>query len=187
MKTFKVNGKNGSYAINLPQSLEELGTEYLSKCTDFINPAPNYAVVAVVYKDLLSLVLTVAKKKNPVNAAVIPVFVKAGDSDSEFIKSIKLGDRVVVSGSDLSIGHHIKSPYNKITPSNIMIICDGDKDIYRDSMTMKEPVCFVEFKLVPISAIHAKLNDTPKGYVNPFIKGYSNSFISNYGKTDIEN
>lgn len=179
MKTFKVNGKNGSYVINLPQSLEELGTEYLSKCTDFINPAPNYAVVAVVYKDLLSLVLTAAKKKTPVNTAVIPVFIKAGESDSEFIKSINLGDRVVVSGSDLSIGHHISSPYNKITPSYISLICDGDKDIYRDSMTMQEPVCFVEFKLVPISAIHAKLDDNVKGYINPF--------ISNYGKNDVEN
>lgn len=179
MKTFKVNGKNGSYVINLPQSLEELGTEYLSKCTDFINPAPNYAVVAIVYKDLLSLVLTAAKKKTPVNTAVIPVFVKAGESDSEFIKSINLGDRVVVSASDLSIGHHISSPYNKITPSYISLICDGDKDIYRDSMTMQEPVCFVEFKLVPISAIHAKLDDNVKGYINPF--------ISNYGKNDVEN
>ena len=169
MKTFKVNGKAGSYVINLPQNLEEIGTEYLSDCTKFINPAPNYAVVAVVYKDSLSLVLTAAKKKTPVNAAVIPVFVKAGDSDSEFIKSIKLGDRVVVSASDLSIGHHISSPYNKITPSTISVICDGDKDIYRESMTMQEPVCFVEFKLIPISAIHAKLDDTVKDYINPFI------------------
>ena len=54
MKTFKVNGRAGSYVINFPQSLEEVGTEYLSNCTDFINPAPNYAVIAVVYKDLLS-------------------------------------------------------------------------------------------------------------------------------------
>ena len=169
MKAFKVNGKAGSYVINLPQSLKEIGTEYLSDCTKFINPAPNYAVIAVVYKDLLSLVLTASKKKTPVNAAVIPVFVKAGDSDSEFIKSINLGDRVVVSGSDLSIGHHISSPYNKITPSTISIICDGDKDIYRESMAMKEPVCFVEFKLVPISAIHAKLDNTTKNYINPFV------------------
>ena len=178
MKTFKVNGKAGSYVINLPQSLKEIGTEYLSYCTKFINPAPNYAVIAVVYEDLLSLVLTGAKKKTPVNIAVTPVFVKAGDNDSEFIKSINLGNRVVVSGSDLSIGHHINSPYNKITPSTISIICDGDKDIYRESMTMQEPVCFVEFKLVPISAIHAKLDDTPKGYVNPF--------ISTVGKDDVE-
>ena len=169
MKTFKVNGKAGSYFMQLPQSLEEVGTKYLDDCTKFINPAPNYAVIAVVYKDLLSLVLTASKKKTPVNAAVIPVFVKAGDNDSEFIKSINLGDRVVVSGSDLSIGHHISSPYNLITPSTVSTICDGDKDIYRESMTMQEPVCFVEFKLVPISAIHAKLDDTVKGYANPFI------------------
>lgn len=169
MKTFKVNGKAGSYVINLPQSLKEIGTEYLSDCTKFINPAPNYAVVAVVYKDLLSLVLTAAKKKTPVNTAVSPVFVKAGDSDSEFIKSINLGDRVVVSGSDLSIGHHISSPYNKITPSIIAFICDGDKDIYREAMTMQESVCFVEFKLVPISAIHAKLDNTKNKYLNPFV------------------
>ena len=169
MKTFKVNGKAGSYVINLPQSLKEIGTKYLDDCTKFINPAPNYAVVAIVYKDSLSLVLTAAKKKTPVNAAVIPVFVKAGDSDSEFIKSINLGDRVVVSASDLSIGHHISSPYNKITPSTISVICDGDKDIYRESMTMQEPVCFVEFKLVPISAIHAKLDNTTKNYINPFV------------------
>lgn len=178
MKAFKVNGKAGSYVINLPQSLEEIGTKYLDDCTKFINPAPNYAVVAIVYKDLLSLVLTASKKKTPVNAAVIPVFVKAGDSDSEFIKSVKLGDRVVVSGSDLSIGHHISSPYNKITPSIIASICDGDKDIYREAMTMQELVCFVEFKLVPISAIHAKLDDTPKGYINPF--------VSAAGKDDVE-
>ena len=169
MKTFKVNGDAGSYLITLPQSLDEIGTDYLKQCTDFINPAPNYAVIAIVYKDLLSLVLTASKKKTPVNAAVIPVFVKAGDSDSEFIKSINLGDRVVVAASDLSIGHHISSPYNKITPSIIASICDGDKDIYKEAMTMQELVCFVEFKLVPISAIHAKLDDTPKGYINPFV------------------
>ena len=169
MKAFKVNGKAGSYFMELPQSLEEVGTKYLDDCTKFINPAPNYAVIAVVYKDLLSLVLTASKKKTPVNAAVIPVFVKAGDNDSEFIKSINLGDRVVVAASDLSIGHHISSPYNKITPSIIASICDGDKDIYREAMTMQEPVCFVEFKLVPISAIHAKLDNTTKNYINPFV------------------
>ena len=169
MKSFEVNGNIGSYLINLPQSLEEVGTEYLTHCTNFINPAPNYAVVAVVYKDSLSLVLTSFKKKAPTNMAVIPVFIKSGVTDSEFINSLNLGDRVVIAGSDLSIGHHISSPYNKITPSTISVICDGDKDIYRESMTMQEPVCFVEFKLVPISAIHAKLDKTTNNYLNPFI------------------
>ena len=169
MKTFEVNGNAGSYLINLPQSLEEVGTEYLTHCTDFINPAPNYAVVAVVYKDSLSLVLTSFKKKTPTNMAVIPVFIKSGVTDSEFIISLHLGDRIVIAGSDLSIGHHINSPYNKITPSTICSVCEGDKDIYKKAMSMQEPVCFVEFKLVPISAIHAKLDYTKNEYLNPFI------------------
>lgn len=169
MKTFEVNGNVGSYLINLPQSLEEVGTEYLTHCTDFINPAPNYAVVAVVYKDSLSLVLTSFKKKAPTNMAVIPVFIKSGVTDSEFINSLNLGDRVVIAGSDLSIGHHINSPYNKITPSTICAVCEGDKDIYKKAMSMQEPVCFVEFKLVPISAIHAKLDTTKNEYINPFV------------------
>ena len=169
MKTFEVNGNAGSYLINLPQSLEEVGTEYLTHCTDFINPAPNYAVVAVVYKDSLSLVLTSFKKKTPTNMAVIPVFIKSGVTDSEFIISLNLGDRIVIAGSDLSIGHHINSPYNKITPSTICAVCEGDKDIYKKAMSMQELVCFVEFKLVPISAIHAKLDTTPNEYINPFV------------------
>lgn len=169
MKSFEVNGNAGSYLIRLPQSLEEIGTKYLTDCTDFINPAPNYAVVAVVYKDSLSLVLTSFKKKAPTNMAVIPVFIKAGVTDSEFINSLNLGDRVVIAGSDLSIGHHINSPYNKITPNTICMVCDGDKDIYKKAMSMQEPVCFVEFKLVPISAIHAKLDTTTNEYLNPFI------------------
>lgn len=169
MKSFEVNGNAGSYLINLPQSLEEISTEYLTHCTDFINPAPNYAVVAVVYKDSLSLVLTSFKKKTPTNMAVIPVFIKSGATDSEFIISLNLGDRIVIAGSDLSIGHHINSPYNKITPSTICSVCEGDKDIYKKAMSMQEPVCFVEFKLVPISAIHAKLDTTTNEYLNPFI------------------
>ena len=178
MKTFKVNGDAGSYLITLPQSLDEIGTNYLKQCTDFINPAPNYAVVAVVYKDSLSLILTAYKKKTATNMAVVPVFIKAGTNDSEFIKSIELGDKVVVSGSDLSIGHHIQAPFNKITPTIITALCEGDKDIYKEAMIMTEPVCFVEFKLVPISAIHAKLDDKVKISIN-------NPFVTNVSKDNV--
>ena len=178
MKTFKVNGDAGSYLITLPQSLDEIGTDYLKQCTDFINPAPNYAVVAVVYKDSLSLILTAYKKKTATNMAVVPVFIKAGTNDSEFVKSIELGDKVVVSGSDLSIGHHIQAPFNKITPKIITSLFEGDKDIYKEAMIMTEPVGFVEFKLVPISAIHAKLDNKIKISIN-------NPFVTNVSKDNV--
>lgn len=170
MKTFNVNGKLGEFEINLPESLSEISNDYLKSCTDFIHPAPNYAVVAIVYKDSLSLVLTSAKKKQPTNVSIIPVFVKAGETESQFINNLKMGDKVVVSGSDLSIGHHINSPYNKITPNNIINIVDGDKEIYSKAIAMTTPVCFVEFKLVPVSAIHANLDKTANSFINPFVK-----------------
>ena len=169
MKTFKVNGKLGEFEITLPEELSEVSNEYLQNCVAHINPAPNYAVVAIVYKDSLNLVLTSARKNQPTQLAIIPVFIKTGETDSEFIKSIKLGDRVVISGADLSIANHINSPYNKITPNNIIALCEGDKDIAKESLTMRTPVCFVEFKVVPINAIHAQLDKTPNNFVNPFV------------------
>ena len=169
MKTFKVNGNLGEFELNLPESLSEISNDYLMSCTKFIHPAPDYAVVAVVYKDSLSLVLTAAKKNKPANIAVIPVFIKAGETSSEFINNLSIGNRVVIASSDLSIGHHINSPYNKITPQNVIDVCDGDKEIYKDAILMQKPVCFIEFKLVPVSAIHANLDNTATSFINPFV------------------
>lgn len=169
MKTFNVNGNLGKFVLNLPESLSEISNDYFKHCTDFVNPAPDYALVAIVYKDSLSFVLTAAKKKQPVNAAIIPIFIKAGESNSEFINNIKLGDKIVISGSDLSMGHHINSPYNKITPTNIIAVCDGDKDIYKEAMLLDKPICLVEFKLVPTCAIHGKLDKATNSFINPFI------------------
>lgn len=169
MKTFKVNGNLGEFELNLPESISEISNDYLMNCTDFIHPAPDYAVVAVVYKDSLSLVLTAAKKNKPANIAVIPVFIKAGETSSEFINNLSIGNKVVIAASDLSIGHHINSPYNKITPQNVIDVCDGDKEIYKDAILMQKPVCFIEFKLVPVSAIHANLDNTATSFINPFV------------------
>ena len=169
MKTFNVNGNLGKFVLNLPESLSEISNDYFKQCTDFVNPAPDYALIAIVYKDSLSLVLTAAKKKQPVNAAIIPIFIKAGESNSEFVNNLKLGEKVVIAGSDLSMGHHINSPYNKITPTNIVAVCDGDKEIYKNAMLVDKPICLVEFKLVPTCAIHGKLDKTVNTFINPFI------------------
>lgn len=169
MKTFNVNGNLGEFTINLPESLEEITPEYLMQCTKFVHPAPNYALVAVVYKDSLSLVLTSAKKNKPTNISIVPIFVKAGETEDVFIRSLEVGNRVVIAGSDLSIGHHINSPYNKITPTNIVNLCEGDKNIYSEAILMQTPVCFVEFKLVPINVIHANLDYTKNNFANPFV------------------
>lgn len=170
MKTLKVNGNLGEFELNLPESLREISNDYFKECTDFVNPAPNYVLVAVVYKDSLSLVLSSAKKNKPANIAIVPVFIKAGKTESDFINSLKCGDRVVISGSALSLAHHINSPYNKITPANIINICEGDRNIYSEAITMQTPVCFVEFKLIAANEVHAMLEDTKTLSINPFVR-----------------
>ena len=170
MKTLKVNGNLGEFEVNLPESLKEIKDDYFKNCTDFVHPAPHYALVAIVYKDSLSLVLSSAKKNKPTNVAIVPVFIKAGKTDSEFINSLSCGDRVVISGSALSLAHHINSPYNKITPTNIINLCEGDKNIYSEALTMQTPVCFVEFKLIAANEIHAMLEDSKTLSINPFVR-----------------
>lgn len=169
MKTFNVNGKLGAFEINLPENLNEIGNDYFKACTEFIHPAPNYAVVAIIYKDSLALVLSSAKKNKPANVAVIPVFIKAGETDSEFINGLKCGDKVVISASALSLAHHVNSPYNKITPNNIINICEGDKEIYSKALILQTPVCFIEFKLIAVNEINAQLDKTTNSFINPFI------------------
>ena len=170
MKNFKVNGSLGEFELRLPESLEEIPVEYFKECTDFVHPAPNYALVAIVYKDSLNLILTSAKKKEGVNVAIIPIFVKGGTTDSEFINSLKTGDKVVISGSDLSIGNHINSPYNKITPDNIIRVCqNAGREFYQSTLELNTPICLVEFKLVPMNAIRSKLDRTKNSFINPFI------------------
>ena len=170
MKTFKINGKLGEFDVSLPEELSEISEDYLKSCTDFIHPDKYYALVGIVYKDTLNLILTSARKQKPAQVNIVPIFIKAGECESDFIKNLKLGDRIVISPSDLSLGHHIKSPYNKITPDYIVDICEGDKNITGTLWsTIQNPVCFLEFKLVPITAIHAVLDKTPYKFDNPFI------------------
>lgn len=170
MKNFKVNGSLGEFELSLPESLEEIPVEYFKECTDFVHPAPNYALVAIVYKDSLNLILTSAKKTEGVKVAIIPIFVKGGTTDSEFINSLKTGDKVVISGSDLSIGNHINSPYNKITPDNIIRVCqNAGREFYQSTLELNTPICLVEFKLVPMNAIRSKLDRTKNSFINPFI------------------
>ena len=151
-------------------SLEEIPVNYFKECTDFVHPAPNYALVAIVYKDSLNLILTASKKKEGASVAIVPVFIKAGTTDSEFINGLNMGDKIVISGSDLSIGNHINSPYNKITPTNIVNVCQGaGREFYQSTIELQTPICLVEFKLVPIGAIKSKLDKTKNSFVNPFI------------------
>lgn len=167
MITFNVNGKRGTKSISLPSKLSEVTPEYLLEVSKSIKIANDYSLIAIVYKESPStLILTANSKKKEATASIVPVFVKSGDSDSNFIKDIKAGDKIIISPSDIALGHHVSAPANTITITNVLSYLEGDKDLYSNA-ELKTLCYFVEFKLVPNCNIHG--NYTSCKYLNSLL------------------
>lgn len=171
MKTFEVKTEGGNYTVNIPTSIKEITPEYLETCTENIQLAPEYSLVAVVYRESLAVLINTYKKKQNPNISIIPVFVKRGETDSTFISSLVTGNKLIVAGSDLSMGYHINSNLNKLTIDNIVHLCAQDKELYSKSLFWKEPCYFIEFKVVPNVVIHGVVNDINENtpYINPYV------------------
>ena len=91
MLTLDVNGKNGVYKLNLPTSINEIDESYIAEVTDHIKVDANYTLIGVVFRERLStLILAARKNKKNSDIGVIPVFVKAGKTDSDLINSLNI-------------------------------------------------------------------------------------------------
>lgn len=169
MLKLKINGNAGKFNVNLPTDFSEITNDYLSTVTKHIDVAPEYSLVALVYREKLAVILNSSKQNKEINTSVVPVFVKAGDTDTKFIKKMRLGNVAIVTGSDLAIGIHVNSPLNLLSIPNIVSICYGDNNIYKDALTNNQYCHFVEFKLVPNSAIKGIICDVDKNTINPYV------------------
>lgn len=169
MLNLKVNSKAGKFTLNLPTMFNEVSNEYMDNAVRHIAVAPDYSLVALVYREKLAVILNSAKQNKEMNTSVVPVFIKAGATDSKFIKSIKLGNKVIITGSDLAIGIHVNSPSNALSIPNVVAVCKGDNNVYREAMIIAEYCHFVEFKLVPNSAIKGIISSAEFPSINPYI------------------
>lgn len=177
MLKFEVNGKNGHYILNLPTNLSEITPEYLINVTKKIIVAPNYSLIGVVYREKLSnLILAARQRKKESNIAVIPIYVKGEPIDitksiDNLFSKISICDRVIISPSDISLGHHVATPTNLLTINNFLDYTDGDTNCYQEALKHNDYCYFIEFKLVPNCNIHgfydSKIKD--KDFVNPFV------------------
>ena len=120
MLKFEVNSKNGNILMNLPTKLSEITSEYLSSVTSDVVIADNYSLIGILYKEsLASVILANNRKQKNITTAIVPIFVKAGATDTEYIKNIACGDKIVIAPSDIAMGHHVTCPKNRITINNI--------------------------------------------------------------------
>lgn len=171
MITLNVNGKKGEFILNLPTSLNEISEEYIIKVTEHIVPDANYSVIGLVYYEKLSSILLAARKSTKkADISVVPIFVKSGHTDSEFIKQLNVKDKLVIAPSDIMLGYHLSTPHNTININNILDIMEGDEINYAKSFGYKDYCYFIEFKLIPNCNIHGSyLNSTINTTKNPFL------------------
>lgn len=170
MLTLNVNGTQGAFTLNLPTTLSDIKKEYITNVTSHIEVDANYTVVGVVFREKLStLVLASRRNKKNSDIAAIPIFVKAGKTDSELINKLDVGEKLIIAPSDIMLGHHLSAPANLLTINNILNIIEGDTEIYNKVMGIQESCYFIEFKLVPNCSIHGAYKNGFDNYTNPFV------------------
>ncbi|AXF52145.1 MAG: hypothetical protein [crAssphage sp. isolate ctcc615] len=171
MVHLNVKGKNGEFNVNLPTSIDEITKEYIADVTSAINIAPNYSLIGTIFREKLSTIILSAKRNNKdASVSVIPVFVKCGETDDTFIQNLNIKDKLIVSASDIMLGHHVSTPNNLLTINTLMEIIDGDRDIYQKVNANSEYCYFIEFKLIPNCNIHG-------AYDNKKVNSITTTFV----------
>lgn len=171
MLEFETNGKNGHYFLKLPTNLNDFTAEYLNEVTKDIVVAENYSLIGVVYREKLSTIILAARqRKKESNIAVIPIMIRTNSSNNDMFQSIITGHKIIISPSDISMGHHVSTPKNLITINNILEYTDGDNNAYIEAAKHNEYCYFIEFKIIPNCNIHGYYKHSePSNYVNPFV------------------
>lgn len=166
-----VTGKNVELEYELPTKLSEIPLEYLVAQTNTIQVAPNYSLIALICKETPSVVISNYKKKNNGVGACIPLFVKTavGTDAKEYVAGLHLGDKVIMTGSDIAISQTIAGEDNVLDINYFLAIVNENPTIYKDSILIKDKACFISFKVVPNSYIHGhrfRVDDKLKGENN---------------------
>lgn len=149
------DGKHGAYELNLFTSISEVTPSYLNYLAKDIHVADNYVLVALLCREKLTNAIIAMKQNKPANTPTIPVFVKAGHSNNDFIESINPCDKLIVAPSDIAMGNHVTSTHNEFSFNNVMSKFEGDGNAFqRIANQIKEDkapeeVYFIEFKLIP--------------------------------------
>lgn len=174
MLKFEINGAESDVLLSLPTKLSEITPEYLNEVTANVYVADDYTLIGILYRESLgSVVLANTQKKKNITTSIVPIFVKAGKTYNDFVKYINVCEKLIISPSDIAMGHHVTCPKNKLSINTILEYCQLDKDSCRKAIVASkdaDPCYFLEFKLVPNCNIHGAYSAAKNDYVNPFVK-----------------
>lgn len=151
MLEFEVNGKLGKRTLGFPTSLKDLDGGFIKDICGNIHIADDHSLVCLCYRETVGNVLFTAnsKKKNSITTAVVPMFVKCGKTNNQFINNLDTGNVLVVPASDLALGYHVKASGNSFTIDYLLKASEGDTTLYQRALNFKDTVYFIEFKIIP--------------------------------------
>lgn len=176
MLKFLLKPDGGKTLYEFPTTMNELTLDYLKDVTSHIAVAEHHSLIGIIYKETISsVILTAQQKKKSFNASIIPIFIKAGETDSDFIKTIKPKDKILIASSDLALSYHVSVPQNTLSIERFLkeVSKDNTNTYTRALETNATPVFFLDFKIVPNTAIKAAYNSEQETIDNPYT-----SFIS---------
>lgn len=156
MVDLKVNYLGLNQTLRMPTSVSEVNMNVIADYVKHVNVSKNYALIAVVFKERPITIVSVSKQNKNASVSGVAVMIKS-NTDDEFIKDIKLGETIIISPSDIAIGHHVNSPDNVLTPGFLLNLLQTNADLNKKLMAIKVPTCFVDFKIVPVCNIHGSV------------------------------
>lgn len=145
---------NNNESLVLPTGISEINFDFLKQCIDGYHIADDYSLVGLVYKDSLTALTSISNANKELRLSVIPIFIAAGNTDDNYIKSIKMRDIITISGADLSLGNHIYFNDNELSIGRVKSIISKNRVSLIAKVEGQVPVCLLEFKLVPNNTIH---------------------------------
>ena len=169
MVDLKVNYLGLNQTFRMPTSMSEVNMNVIADYVSHVNVSKDYALIAVVFKERPITIVSVSKQNKNASVSGVAVMIKS-NTDDEFVKGINLGEAIVISPSDISMGHHVNSPDNPLTPGFLLNLLQTNSDLNKKLMAIGVPTYFVDFKIVPVCNIHGsigKYNPTSMYYITP--------------------
>lgn len=172
MKRLTIKTQTGLHNFDFPETIDEVSAKYLDDVTSNVNLANDYVLVAIVYRQNLNALVTINKNMKNNTTMAVPMFIKAGTSSDTFINNLSVGDKLVVSGSDLSMGYHVSCPANTLSGTKFAAMLQ-DEDVRKNNLdTLKKlfgyDVYLVEFKIIPACNIHGVVGDYTTNVVDAY-------------------
>ena len=186
----QIQSRAERYKLSLPQTPREIPAEYYEGVVNCINLPKHYAIIAIVRQiRFMDFLLSLSNPKAKVRASDSAILCKHNGENVP--AEWQIGQQVIISESDIQIGNQIMIPsalsYENIvsyfTNEEAAVKRNNPQDtetlikkimtgVAKDSegTPLKEyPICFISFKVVPITAIKGTV-DGQITFKDPFVE-----------------